>query len=145
MKSRAAGVVLFRRSPGDGPIRYLLLRNALHRVWGLPKGHIEPGEDDRAAMLRELFEETGISGVSLIPGFLETLRYPVTDANGRRIDKTVAYFLGESPSEDVRLSDEHDRHLWGPLDEVLRLVAFDNMRRLLRLAHDRLDAGQSTG
>ncbi|WFU86377.1 NUDIX hydrolase [Rhizobium sp. CC1099] len=31
--------------------------------WGLPKGHIEPGENSRAAAQREAFEEAGVTGV----------------------------------------------------------------------------------
>ena len=30
--------------------------------WGLPKGHVDPGESPEAAALRELHEETGYSG-----------------------------------------------------------------------------------
>ncbi len=89
-------------------------------------------------MQRELREETGIADAALVPGFRETTRYPVRDRDGRVLEKTVVYFLGESPTEDVRLSREHDEARWAPLEDAVSLVAFENMRRLLRLADERL-------
>ncbi|WP_367132166.1 NUDIX hydrolase [Saccharothrix sp. HUAS TT1] len=37
-----------RNPPGEG-------------LWSLPGGRVEPGEDDETAIVRELFEETGLS------------------------------------------------------------------------------------
>jgi bis(5'-nucleosidyl)-tetraphosphatase len=139
MKSKAAGVVLFRRKEG-GPITFLVLRNALHRTWGFPKGHLEPGEDDVTAMWRELREETGIESAALVADFRESFGYPVRGKDGRSVEKTVVYFLGESPTESVRLSREHDTAKWAAIGEAEELVAFENMRRVLRLAHERLTA-----
>lgn len=65
MAKRSAGIVLFRRS-GGGPIEVLLVhpggpfwsrRDA--GAWSIPKGEVDPGEDERACALRELAEETG--------------------------------------------------------------------------------------
>jgi 8-oxo-dGTP pyrophosphatase MutT (NUDIX family) len=42
---------------------FVLLRRHSHKpdgdTWGLPAGKVEEGESDEAAILRELFEETG--------------------------------------------------------------------------------------
>lgn len=51
------GLVSNRR--GD----FLLIRRS--GLWDLPKGHQEPGEDIRVTALREVEEETGISGLEL--------------------------------------------------------------------------------
>ena len=142
MKSRAAGVVLFRRD-ASGPITFLVLRNALHRSWGFPKGHLEPGEDDVTAMWRELREETGLETATIVQGFRESFTYPVRGKDGRPIEKTVVYFLGESPSAEVRLSREHDAAKWAALADAEELVGYENMRRVLRLAHERLSSAGS--
>lgn len=64
MAKRSAGILLFRRS---GPELEVLLvhpggpfwarRDA--GAWSIPKGEVDPGEDERACALRELEEETG--------------------------------------------------------------------------------------
>ncbi len=42
----------------DDERRVLLIRHP-HRGWELPQGHVESGEDLRAAACREVFEESG--------------------------------------------------------------------------------------
>jgi 8-oxo-dGTP diphosphatase len=47
----------------DGEGRLLLIRRANdpgRGLWSLPGGRVEPGEDDAAALVREMAEETGL-------------------------------------------------------------------------------------
>jgi predicted NUDIX family NTP pyrophosphohydrolase len=62
---RSAGILLFRRSEA-GELELLLVhpggpfwarRDA--GAWSIPKGEVDPGEEERAGALRELEEETG--------------------------------------------------------------------------------------
>lgn len=80
MPQLSAGILLYRRRQGSlevllahpgGP--YNAGRDA--GVWSIPKGLIEPGEDDLAAALREFEEETGLrpEGPFLL---LPAARYP---------------------------------------------------------------------
>ena len=71
---RSAGVVVFRDMPGPSAGRKFLLLN-YGRFWDYPKGHVEKGEDDAAAALRELAEETGIRDASIVPGFEKVITY----------------------------------------------------------------------
>ena len=68
---RSAGFVIYHVRPGDGPAgdraAYLVLDYGRH--WDFAKGHVERGEDDLAAATRELAEETGLTGVRVVPGF----------------------------------------------------------------------------
>src|SRR3954451_17838633 len=44
--------------------RLLLVQRAndpARGLWSLPGGHVEPGEDDAAALVREMAEETGLA------------------------------------------------------------------------------------
>ena len=58
--------------------------------WSLPKGHVEAGETNEAAAIREVAEETGITGRVLAP--LGTIDFWFV-AEGRRIHKTVHHYL----------------------------------------------------
>src|SRR5262249_32890015 len=55
----AGGVILNARG------EVVLVKNGPD-FWGLPKGHIDPGEDKLTAAKREIREETGIKHLSLI-------------------------------------------------------------------------------
>ena len=57
---RAAGLVIFRH-PGGGVVEWLLLQTSYgHNYWTPPKGHLDPGEDDMMAAMRETKEEAGL-------------------------------------------------------------------------------------
>jgi predicted NUDIX family NTP pyrophosphohydrolase len=63
--TRSAGILLFRKADG-GKIEVLLVHPGGPYwekrdlgAWSIPKGEIEPGEEPRAAALRELAEELG--------------------------------------------------------------------------------------
>ena len=60
---RSAGIVLFRQ---DVQLEVLLAhpggpfwRNKQRGAWSIPKGLVDPGEDERSAAIREFAEETG--------------------------------------------------------------------------------------
>ena len=59
---RSAGFIVYRLDD-DGSRKYLLLDYGRH--WDFPKGHLEKGEDDLAAAMRELTEETGIGDIQV--------------------------------------------------------------------------------
>lgn len=65
MPPRSAGLLLYRVAP-TGPEAFLVhpggpyFERRRERVWSLPKGLIEDDEDELAAAVRELWEETGV-------------------------------------------------------------------------------------
>ena len=131
----SAGVIVFRRAPGP---HYLLLHYESGH-WDFPKGHIEPGEDAQETARRELKEETGISQISFLDGYKETLRYFFRQ-KGIGIFKIVIYFLAETTQSEVTLSFEHIGFEWLPYEAALERLTFKNSRDLLVKAHERLKA-----
>jgi ADP-ribose pyrophosphatase YjhB (NUDIX family) len=89
---RAAGGVVYSYSP-EGALSLLLIRDR-HQAWTLPKGHLEPGEGEESAAVREIAEETGVA--CEIEHLLARVRYPVYRRGVWR-DKEVAYFLARAP------------------------------------------------
>ena len=136
---RAAGVVVYRRG-SDGP-ELLLLRSRKGGHWTPPKGHLDEGESDLEAALRESQEECGLADpdLRLDPEFAHEIRYRVRK-KGRAGDKTVCYFLGEAKSDaPVRLSKEHTEHVWLPLAEAQERIGFSSLQEVLRAVGARLD------
>jgi 8-oxo-dGTP pyrophosphatase MutT (NUDIX family) len=98
-------------------------------VWSLPKGHIEAGETPEAAAIREIQEETGISGSIVAP--LGVIDFWFM-AENRRVHKTVHHFLlqavgGELSSDDA----EVDSVEWVPLEDMSTRLAYADERRLM--------------
>lgn len=54
IKAGVAGIIL------DQNRRVLLMKRADNGLWGIPSGHVEPGETVEEAIIREIQEETGL-------------------------------------------------------------------------------------
>lgn len=139
MDEESAGAVLHRWS-GEEPVYLLLHYQAGH--WGLPKGHIEAGEDEVEALVREIHEETGIppDAVEVLPGFRESTRYRFT-RDGRPVDKVVHYHLAETGRERVELSHEHQDWAWLGREDARRRLTYDEVVDVLEAA-DRVIRGR---
>jgi 8-oxo-dGTP pyrophosphatase MutT (NUDIX family) len=100
--------------------------------WSLPKGHVEEGETTEQAAVREVEEETGISG--RITARLGSVEYTFT-AQGRRIHKRVHHFLMEAVAGELSDADvEVTEVAWVPLDEITGRLAYAGERRLAQRA-----------
>ncbi len=111
-KIKSCGVIVMRTEP---QLSFLLLMKHPTR-YDLPKGHIEPGENELCCALRELHEETGIEASNL--NLDETFRFTITYQTRykrfakKTIEKTVVIFLGWLRQEvNLKLS-EHSSYTW---------------------------------
>jgi len=138
MEERSAGAVVFRRAPG-GP-RYLLLRYPAGH-WDLPKGNIEKGEEPIQTMVREVREETGIVGLRVVQGYERKIEY-FYRRDGKKVHKTVVFFLTETTEEKVTISFEHQDYGWFDYPEAIKTVTYPNARRLIREGEAFINAGR---
>ena len=138
-KEFSAGAIIFKKE-GAG-ILFLVIYSARNKIWGFPKGHIEAGESEKEAAIREIKEEAGLEGLSFIEGFEQEVVYVTISKRmpfkGQKIEKHVTYFLCETIGEDIMVDGrEITGYRFSDFNDAGRLVRFDNLKRILRRAHD---------
>ena len=119
--------------------RVLLTLHRKLRMWLQMGGHCEPGDSSlAAAALREATEESGVSGLSLLPGGPVRLdRHPIPPPCHRHFD--VQYAVLAPPGAAHTVSDESLDVRWFEYDEVAE-VADESVVRLLEATRARLSA-----
>ncbi len=127
---RSAGVVVFREDAAGR--LFLLLDYGSH--WDYPKGHVEDGETDRDAALRELAEETGIRDVQLVEDFKKEIVYFFRSPKGRLVRKTVVFFLASTTVREVLLSHEHVGYAWLTAEEAGQRLTYPTARDVFHAA-----------
>ena len=104
--------------------------------WQMPQGGVDPGEDLEVAVLRELHEETGVSGdcVSLIGRIEEPMRYDLPKEligklwggkyRGQEQTWFLARFAGADADIDLEAHDppEFCEYRWVAPDELPDLI-----------------------
>ncbi|CAI4226639.1 unnamed protein product [Auanema sp. JU1783] len=139
---RAAGLVVYRKIADK--IEYLLLKASYPPFhWSPPKGHVDPGEDEWTAALRETEEEAGLKQDQLIihEDCQHTLAYQVPQRGNpsNMVDKTVKYWLAGLKNPDcIALSDEHTNSKWSDIEESVTTAGFKDTETLLRKFHEYL-------
>lgn len=111
----AGGVVI-------GPGNKVLIVNQNGNSWSLPKGHLEPGEDEEAAATREIFEESGVQDVHIISKLGEYYRARISN-DGTGEDSThmkhITMFLCVTNQEDLQPIDpENPAAEWVDIKDV---------------------------
>jgi bis(5'-nucleosidyl)-tetraphosphatase len=138
MAVRAAGLIIYRLMSGRA--EYLLMQSSIgEHHWTPPKGHVDPGETDWVAAIRETREEAGYKEADLevVKDFKIELNYKV-----RNKDKVVTYWLAKllDPLKEVQLSHEHQEFRWLPLQEACVLANFDDMQNALRQCEEKISS-----
>ena len=117
------------------------------------QGHVDPGETDYEAALRETKEEAGLSDsvLAVMNDFKIELRYNVTNhRDGKKRDKISTYWLAEllKPAENsVVMSEEHQDFKWLTLQEAKDLSGFKDFNEALDKCYTKIIEQQknSTG
>ncbi len=102
--------------------------------WGFPKGHLEEGESNEEAAVREVEEETGIKAEIIEK--IGNSKYVLTK-NEEKIFKVVTIFLmkyleGETKAQIEEVSDV----IWLPYEEALKKLSYPKDKDLLKKAKE---------
>lgn len=135
LREKSCGIVPFREV--DGEIRYLVISSAVTKRehWEFPKGGVEEGEREIETALRELWEETGVKDVRVLPGYREPIRYIYRRPEGL-VSKQVVYFIARVSNPAVTLREvEAKDYRWANYEETRKLLRHANARALLERCH----------
>ncbi len=139
VKEISAGGVVYRKI--DGRLEVQLIEDRFGKMT-LAKGKMEPGETVEQTALREILEETGISGQIAAPHTVISYRYE--HAKLGTVQKEVHYFLVEAEAGEDRLQaqiEEISGVAWHDPAAAWQLQfksGYDNNDEVLRLAYEKL-------
>lgn len=142
-KQVSAGGVLFR--PVDGGFEVALIRLKGGKVYALPKGLVEEGEDPLETALREVREETGMAGEPVASlGYVRYYYY--SREEDTRYFKLVHFYLlryreGSEKDHDWEVEGVE----WVPLERALRSLSYKGEREILEKAAAILEGFASDG
>lgn len=147
---QSAGGIVYYIAP-DGDPRYLLIKR--HALSGkiervAPKGKIQGNEDIQKAALREVSEETGIPLNQMkLTQKIWTTQLRNTERIKGQMDKDVTYFLIQYVGDPnvVRIDSVEwyvGTYKWATLVDVLWLIYYQDIRELIRKAHNMIQEGK---
>jgi len=128
---RLAGAVVYCLK--DDTIYFAFVHDVFGR-WTLSKGKIEPGEDAKDGVVREIKEEMGID-ITVEEELLEN-EYVANHPEEGKIRKQVKYFLAHSEMKDLKRGDSGglDDAKWFKLQDIQTLNFYNDILPIITKA-----------
>ncbi len=133
----SSGGVVYKKE--DGRIEIALTNHDERKVWSLPKGLVEKGESLEETALREVNEETGLTGE--IVGEIDKIDYWFYwKPKNTRYHKFVHFYLVKHTGGD---SSKHDWEVtevrWFPIDEAIETLSYKDEKVVVEKAKDMIE------
>lgn len=95
--------------------------------WSLIAGGIDPGEQPAAAMVREIYEETGVRAV--VERLVGVALHPVTYPNGDACEYLNVWFRCRAVGGQARVNDDESLAVaWFAVEELPQVEAWVRLR-----------------
>ena len=130
----SAGAVLY--TVENGQRQYVLVREK-NGSYGLPKGHVEPGETLAETALREVREETGVTAILHAHEPVMVDEYPIAGGDVKRVSWFIAHYAEQTPIAD---RSQVLGVLVLPIDAALKTLTYGSTREILRKVDQQLGA-----
>ena len=130
----SAGAVLY--TVENGQRHYVLVREK-NGSYGLPKGHVEPGETLAETALREVREETGVTAILHTREPVMVDEYPIAGGDVKRVSWFIAHYAEQTPVAD---RSQVLGVLVLPIDAALKTLTYGSTREILRKVDRQLGA-----
>ena len=138
---QSSGIMVYREVNG-GKREYLFLVKRDGPL-DFPKGHIEEGEDEVSAAVRETEEESGLQ-IMPFDGFRHEMEYWISNRNGK-IRKKVIMFVGKvAEGQEPTISHEHVALVWLRYEDAIKALNYENQRKMLEKVELFLSSLQQT-
>lgn len=133
----SSGGVIFRKSKSrDVEIALIAVKDG--KVWSLPKGLVEKGEEASETALREVREETGLSG-RIVKRIGDITYWYYLKEDKAKCKKTVHFFLLEYLSGST---SDHNWEVaeaeWFPIKDALMKLSYKGDKEIVLKAKEML-------
>lgn len=133
----SSGGVIFRRTDGnDVEIALVAVKDG--KVWSLPKGIVEKGEEASETAVREVREETGLSG-RVVKKIGDISYWYYIKEDNAKCRKTVHFYLLEYTGGTTSDHNwEVDEAEWFPINEALEKLSYKGDKEIVQKAKEML-------
>jgi 8-oxo-dGTP diphosphatase len=131
----SSGGVIFRKAKSRG-VEIALIAVKDGKVWSLPKGLVEKGEEASETAVREVREETGLSG-KIVKRLGDITYWYYLKEDKAKCKKTVHFFLLEYLSGSTSNHNwEVDEAEWFPIKDALKKLSYKGDKEIVQKAEE---------
>lgn len=136
IEAHSAGGVIYRWNNSVPEIAVII--HSQGKIKSLPKGEIGENETPEETAIREVREETGLTG-KIIEKIDNINYWFYSKEDNAKVHKYVHYFLMEFVEGDINDHDwEVEEVVWVPIDRAGEVLSFKNEREVVSAASEKI-------